>query len=84
MKDHHRPCDLYTEKDTLWFLWHACPKKCIPQSNYEKTSDKSKLKGVLQNSRKYSSKCKCWERFFLKSKKDQRLVRDWRRLRQHK
>ena len=27
MKDHHRPCDLYTEKDTLWFLWHACQKK---------------------------------------------------------
>ena len=76
MKDHHGPCDLYTEKDTLWFLWHACQKKCIPQSTYEKTSDKPKLKGVLQNSHKYSSKCKCRERFFKKSK-----TKDWLEIR---
>lgn len=39
----------FSEKDTLSFLWYSCQKYLTPQSNHEKTSDKQKLRDILQN-----------------------------------
>lgn len=55
MKDHHRPRDLYTEKDTVWFLWHACQKNAylnLIMKKHQKTKIKrcsAKQPQVLQS-----------------------------------